>query len=198
MTTIIFATNNENKVVEMKSLIGENFNVLSLRDAGIDIDIPEPHDTLESNAKEKSSTIYRLTKKSCFGEDTGLEVECLGGKPGVLSARYAGPGRSSEDNINKLLFDMKDAGNRRARFRTVISLFYNDNNFLFEGICNGFITTESRGILGFGYDSIFIPEGSDKTFGEMSLEEKNIWSHRKKAANQLVSFLSQYGKVAFH
>jgi len=189
---IIFATNNAHKVEEIQSAIGNSLEVVSLRDAGIDIDIPEPHDTLEANATEKSTTIHRLTGGNCFSEDTGLEVEALNGEPGVLSARYAGDDRSFENNIEKLLTRLAavtDPTDRRARFRTVISLIYNNAENLFEGICEGRILTAPAGEGGFGYDPVFVPEGDTRSFAQMSMEEKNHYSHRRKAADKLIAFL---------
>lgn len=194
MDTIIFATNNQHKVDEIKSVIEGRFNIISLKEAGIAIDIPEPHASLEENATEKSSTIYRLTGKNCFSEDTGLEVEALDGAPGVKSARYAGEGKSSTDNIKKLLEELLEKENRKARFRTVISLILNNSEYRFDGICEGEIIEEPKGNRGFGYDSVFVPAGSAKTFAEMGLEEKNKFSHRKKATVKLASFLSDFGK----
>lgn len=186
--TLLFATNNQNKITEIQSAIGTKIKVIGLKEAGIDIDIPEPHDTLEENAAEKSSVIFSLTGISCFSEDTGLEVDSLNGEPGVRSARYAGTG-SSEDNIDKLLQNLANKTSKSARFRTVISLIWQSKEYLFEGICNGTITETRRGTSGFGYDPVFIPEGSTKTFGEMDMNEKNRFSHRKKAASQMVVFL---------
>jgi XTP/dITP diphosphohydrolase len=188
---IIFATNNAHKVEEIQSAIGSSLQVVSLRQAGIDIDIPEPHDTLEANATEKSSTIHRLTGDSCFSEDTGLEVLALNGEPGVKSARYAGDGRSSQNNIEKLLHNLGDNPDRRARFRTVISLIWQNKEYQFEGICNGHILHQPAGDSGFGYDPVFVPEGETRSFAQMSLEEKNRYSHRRKAADQLVAFLQK-------
>ena len=191
MDTLIFATNNQHKVDEMRSILGDHFNIISLKEAGIDIDIPEPYDTLEANASEKSGTIHRLTNKNCFSEDTGLEVMALNGEPGVKSARYAGEGNNFDKNVDKLLMNMKGIDNREARFRTIISLILDDKEYLFEGICNGRIIDEKRGSLGFGYDPVFIPDGSEKTFAEMEMEEKNKFSHRKKAMEKLISFLKK-------
>ena len=193
MCTLIFATNNQNKVAEIKNVVGDMYNIVSLKDAGIDIDIPEPHPTLEGNATEKSVTIYRLTNKNCFSEDTGLESEALNGEPGVLSARYAGEGRSFDANIDKLLYALQQKENRKAQFRTVISLMYNGQEHLFEGICKGQIIATRKGNNGFGYDSVFVPDGADKTFAEMTMEEKNKYSHRKKALAKLIEILSQIG-----
>jgi XTP/dITP diphosphohydrolase len=187
---LIFATNNQHKVDEIKVVIGEQFNIVTLKDAGIDIDIPEPHNTLEANATEKSTTIYRLTGDNVFSEDTGLEVAALNGEPGVKSARYAGEGRDFQANIDKLLANLEGIANTKAQFRTVISLILNNKEYLFEGICEGNIITHQKGLKGFGYDPVFVPNGSDKTFAEMTIEEKNQFSHRKKATDKLIAFLA--------
>ena len=189
MDKLIFATNNLNKVTEVRKVLGNLFDIISLEEAGIDIDIPEPHDTLRANATEKSITIFHLTKKNCFSEDSGLEVNALYGEPGVRSARYAGKGSSAEDNIKKLLRHMEDEEDKAARFRTVISLILDGSEHFFEGTCEGKIIAEQRGLNGFGYDPIFIPDGSDKTFAEMDMDEKNKFSHRKKAMTKLIDFL---------
>src|SRR4051812_10638543 len=194
MNRLIFATNNENKVEEIKSIIGNLCDVVSLKEAGIDIDIPEPHNTLEENATEKSQTIYRLTGENCFSEDTGLETEALNGEPGVMSARYAGEGRDFRENVGKLLRLLDGSENRKARFRTVISLMLDGEEHLFSGVCEGHIAYEPKGEKGFGYDSVFIPHGDIRTFAEMTLEEKNGFSHRKKAISKLLEYLSQNGK----
>ena len=186
---LIFATNNQHKVDEIQAAIGHELEVISLKQAGIDIDIPEPHDTLEANASEKSQTIHRLTSQHCFSEDTGLEVEVLNGEPGVKSARYAGENKAFDKNIEKLLSKLGDSANRKAQFRTVISLIWEGKEWLFEGICEGAITGEPVGSSGFGYDPVFKPTGSDRTFAEMTMAEKNAISHRKKAAEKLVLFL---------
>jgi XTP/dITP diphosphohydrolase len=189
MEKLIFATNNLNKVEEVRNVLGDIFDIITLQEAGIDIDIPEPHDTLQANATEKSITIFHLTKKNCFSEDSGLEVDALYGEPGVMSARYAGKGRSSEDNIKKLLRLMEGEEDRTARFRTVISLILDSSEHKFEGICEGKIIDTPKGEKGFGYDPVFIPDGSDKTFAEMDIEEKNKFSHRKKAMKKMIDFL---------
>ena len=189
MDILIFATNNQHKVDEIRQVLKNNFNIITLKEAGINIDIPEPHDTLEANATEKSRTIHQLTNKNCFSEDTGLEVEALNGAPGVKSARYAGEGRSFDANIEKLLINLATAENKTARFRTVISLLIDGKEYLFEGICTGKIIEEKKGANGFGYDPVFIPDGSSKTFAEMDMAEKNKFSHRKKAMEKLVAFL---------
>lgn len=188
---LVFATNNPNKVAEIKKVLGNSFEVISLKDAGIDIDIPEPYETLEENAATKSNTIFTLTGNDCFSEDTGLFVDSLNGEPGVKSARYAGEPASNKANIDKLLFNLDKNENRKARFRTVISLIANGKEFQFEGICEGTILPEPVGEKGFGYDAVFMPDGSEKSFAEMEMEEKNIYSHRKKAVAKLVAFLSK-------
>jgi XTP/dITP diphosphohydrolase len=189
---IIFATNNKNKVEEIKHLSHQKFEIFTLQEVGIDIDIPEPHDTLEANATEKSTTIYKLTNEAVFSEDTGLEVEALNGAPGVKSARYAGEGRNMQDNIDKLLAELKDKPTRAAQFRTVVSLIIGGKEYQFEGICKGHITNEMDGTNGFGYDPVFIPVGSDITFANMDITEKNKFSHRKKAVQQLIDFLNDF------
>ncbi|MEY3676126.1 MAG: hypothetical protein RJB67_616 [Bacteroidota bacterium] len=189
---LIFATNNKNKVEEIKHLTNQKFQIFTLQEVGIDIDIPEPHDTLEANATEKSMTIFKLTNEAVFSEDTGLEVAALGGAPGVKSARYAGEGRNMQDNIDKLLHELKDKPSRAAQFRTVASLIINGKEYQFEGICKGHITTTQDGTNGFGYDPVFIPEGSDTTFANMDVTEKNKYSHRKKAVQKLIDFLNDY------
>jgi XTP/dITP diphosphohydrolase len=186
---LIFATNNQNKVKEFRSLLGEQFEIITMQEAGIDIDIPEPHDTLEANATEKSSTIHRMTGENCFAEDTGLEIEALNGAPGVLSARYAGEQKEAADNIAKVLAEMQGISNRKARFRTVISLILDEKEYQFEGVCNGHIATSTLGEKGFGYDPIFIPEGETRAFAQMELSEKNKYSHRARAFHAFVSFL---------
>ncbi|RYY56213.1 MAG: RdgB/HAM1 family non-canonical purine NTP pyrophosphatase [Chitinophagaceae bacterium] len=187
---LIFATNNDHKVKEIRYAIGDRFELLTLKEAGIFQDIPEPHATLEDNATEKSTTIYNLTGTSCFSEDSGLETDALDGEPGVRSARYAGDGRSSDDNMDLLLDNLHGISNRRARFRTVISLIIDGNEHLFEGVCEGRIAGSRQGEGGFGYDPVFIPEGSDRSFGEMTLSEKDRYSHRAKATAKLVAFLN--------
>jgi len=188
---LVFATNNQNKVTEIRMVLTDRFEITTLKEAGIDIDIPEPHDTLEANATEKSTTIHQLTQKNCFSEDTGLEVLALGGAPGVISARYAGEGRNFQDNINLLLENLTGIENRKAQFRTVISLIWQNKEYLFEGICEGVIVQSQKGFEGFGYDPIFIPNGATQTFAEMTMAEKNNFSHRKKAMKKLIDFLSQ-------
>jgi len=187
---LIFATNNEHKVDEVRHAIDSSFELLSLKEAGINIEIPEPHDTLEANATEKSRTIYQLTNTNCFSEDTGLEVAALNGEPGVRSARYAGEGKSFEKNIDKLLENLEGKTDMSAHFRTVISLIIDGKETLFEGVCDGTITRERKGANGFGYDPVFVPIGSTKTFAEMDIREKDRFSHRAKATQKLVAFLN--------
>ena len=187
---LIFATNNQHKVDEIRSVVGNELEIITLKEAGIDIDIPEPYDTLEENASGKSKTIFELTGSSCFSEDTGLEVAALNGEPGVKSARYAGDNRAFDANIEKLLSNLAGKLDRTARFRTVISLLIDGIETKFEGICDGQIIEEKRGGQGFGYDPVFIPTGATKTFAEMNMGEKNQFSHRKKATEKLVAFLN--------
>lgn len=187
---MIFATNNQHKVEELLALTRGQFNIITLREAGIDIDIPEPYDTLEENASAKSKTIYEMTGENCFSEDTGLEVEALQGAPGVKSARYAGESKSFDKNIDKLLSNLAGNSHRAARFRTVISVILEGRETRLEGECRGRITTERKGTGGFGYDPVFIPDGSNKTFAEMTLEEKGRYSHRARAVEKLVAFLN--------
>jgi XTP/dITP diphosphohydrolase len=187
---LIFATNNQHKADEIRAVLKGPVELVTLREAGIDIDIPEPYDTLEENARTKSVTIFKMTGTDCFSEDTGLEVDALGGEPGVKSARYAGEGRSFDANIDKLLSQLSGITDRKARFRTVISLLINGKETLFEGVCEGRIIEEKRGNNGFGYDPVFIPDGADRSFAEMDMAGKNQFSHRKKATQKLVAFLN--------
>ena len=185
---LIFATNNQHKVDEIRSMLIDNFELITLKEAGIDIEIPEPYDTLEENASGKSATIFQITSINCFSEDTGLEVTALNGQPGVKSARFAGDDRSFDRNIEKVLINLADKTDRSARFRTIISLILDGKETMFEGICEGEIVKESRGRHGFGYDPIFVPSGSNKTFAEMTMKEKTQYSHRANAIKKLVAF----------
>jgi XTP/dITP diphosphohydrolase len=193
---LIFATNNQQKVDEIRFAVGAALEIISLKEAGIDIDIPEPHDSLEANASEKSATIHRLTGLDCFSEDTGLEVAALNGEPGVKSARYAGEDRAFDSNIKKLLHNLEGHADRRARFRTVISLLLDEKEYLFDGVCEGTILTAPAGTDGFGYDPVFAPDGQplreQRSFAEMSMAEKGLYSHRKLAADKLITFLREY------
>lgn len=191
MHTLIFATNNRNKVAEIQSLVGNKYAIIPLKEAGIDIDIPEPHDQLEANALEKAMTIFNMTSQNCFSEDTGLEIEGLGGAPGVKSARYAGENSNSQANIDLVLSKMTGIENRSAQFRTVICLIWKDQTYYFEGICKGQILSNMQGENGFGYDPIFVPDGANKSFANMTMEEKNQFSHRKKAVALLFEFLDK-------
>ena len=191
MHTLIFATNNRNKVAEIQSLVGPDFTIIPLKEAGIEIDIPEPHDQLEDNAKEKALTIFNMTNQNCFSEDTGLEIVALGGAPGVKSARYAGENSNAQANIDLVLSKMAGIENRTAQFRTVICLIWENQTYYFEGICKGQILSNMQGENGFGYDPIFVPDGASKSFSNMTMEEKNTFSHRKKAVTQLFDFLGK-------
>ncbi len=189
---LIFATNNLNKVAEVKASLTDGLEIVTLQEAGIHIDIPEPHNTLEENATEKAMVINKLTNKNCFSEDTGLEVEALNGEPGVKSARYAGDEADNKKNIALLLKNMSDIAERNAQFKTIISLIIDGKEHQFVGICEGKIIEAEKGEMGFGYDAIFVPNGSEKTFAEMQMEEKNKYSHRKKALAKLIDFLNNY------
>ena len=189
MTELIFATNNANKAAEINSIIGSRIKVITMAEAGLNIDIPEPYDTLQENASTKSDTVFKMLGKNCFSEDTGLEVYALNGEPGVRSARYAGDEKNNEANIDLLLSKLAIQTDRSARFRTVISLLWKGKEYFFEGVCEGRILKEKKGSQGFGYDAVFMPDGSDKSFAEMEMTEKNLFSHRKKAVVKLVVFL---------
>ena len=191
MYTLVFATNNQHKVDEIQSLVGNDFKIIPLKEAGINIDIPEPYDTLVENAATKARTIHQLTQQNCFSEDTGLEIDFLNGSPGVKSARYAGEGRDFQANIDKVLLELNNTSNRTAQFRTVICLIWENKEYYFEGKCKGNITNHMHGEKGFGYDPIFIPTGSTKSFAQMTMDEKNSFSHRQKAVTQLFSFLKK-------
>ncbi len=189
---LIFATNNKHKLSEVVPLLDDRFDLLSLEDISCREDIPEDQDTLEGNASQKAWYIYNKYQKSCFADDTGLEIEALKGNPGVISARYAGQQRSAQDNMRKVLEEMKGENNRNARFRTVISLIWQGREYQFEGVVEGSIIAQQKGGEGFGYDPIFIPENHQETFAEMELKEKNKISHRSRAINKLVTFLNQH------
>jgi len=186
---IIFASNNINKIHEIRNLLTGKFSLLSLQDIGMSEDIPENEMTLEGNALYKARHIYNTTMKDVFADDTGLEVDELNGRPGVHSARFAGENKDPDANIIKLLALLGNKVNRNARFRTVIALIYKGEEYIFEGIINGTILREKRGSRGFGYDPVFVPEGKNLTFAEMALSEKNMISHRARAFEKLNSFL---------
>ena len=188
---IVFATNNKHKLEEIKDILGKDFEIVSLAEIGCHEDIPETGLTLEENARQKSTYIVEHYNHDCFADDTGLEVEALGGEPGVHSARYAeGTDHDSEANMRKLLSKMSNVKDRTARFRTVISLIINGVEHQFEGRVEGRIATEKHGTEGFGYDPIFIPEGYDKSFAELGEEVKNQISHRARAVKKLAEYLS--------
>lgn len=189
---LVFATNNLNKLKEVQDLISnKEIKLLSLVDIGCSEDIPETADSIEGNAFLKSEYIYQKYELSCFADDTGLEVEVLEGEPGVKSARYAGEEKNNEENIKLLLFNLENKQNRRAQFKTVISLIMEGVNYEFIGIIKGTITERKMGEKGFGYDAVFMPEGSERTFAQMSLEEKNKISHRAIAVSKLLEFLNK-------
>ncbi|WP_053975415.1 non-canonical purine NTP diphosphatase [Mangrovimonas xylaniphaga] len=188
---LVFATNNLNKLQEVQKLIPSNIQLLSLKDIDCLEDIPETQDTIEGNAIQKANYIKENYGYDCFADDTGLEVEALDGAPGVYSARYAGPQKDANDNMDKLLEALENHSNRKAQFKTVIALSLNGKQHTFTGICKGNITQEKAGSAGFGYDPIFKPEGYELTFAEISMEEKNRIGHRGKAVAQLVEYLNQ-------
>ncbi len=190
--TLIFATNNVNKVIEVKAIVGDAYKIISLQEAGILEEIPEPFETIEANAVHKASFIFNKYNLPCFSEDTGLIVPALNGAPGVKSARYAGEHATAQENIAKLLNNLTEEKNRAAYFKTVI-VYYTHEIKLFEGICDGTITKNLAGDTGFGYDPIFIPNGSQLTFAQMTMDEKNRFSHRKKA---MKAFLTHINKTA--
>lgn len=186
---MVVATNNAHKLKEIAAILGQEIELLSLKDIQCFADIPETADTLEGNARQKAMYIYENYGMDCFADDTGLEVEALGGAPGVFSARYAGEGHDSEANMQKLLKELAGKENRKAQFRTVICLIRNGKEHLFEGIVKGEIIQEKRGGEGFGYDPIFVPEGYDLTFAELGDDVKNTISHRARAVEKLCQFL---------
>lgn len=187
---LVFATNNAHKLEEVAAILGDKVELLSLNDIDCHIDIPETADTLEGNALLKSSFIHNNYGMDCFGDDTGLEVEALGGAPGVYSARYA-EGHDAQANMRKLLHELEGKENRKAQFRTAISLILDGKEYLFEGVIKGEIIEEKRGDSGFGYDPIFVPEGYDQTFAELGNEIKNQISHRALAVQKLCDFLQR-------
>jgi len=189
MKTLVFATNNLHKLEEVRDILGGSFRIASLKEIGCIDDIPETADTLEGNALQKARYVKDKFGYDCFADDTGLEVEALGGAPGVFSARYAGLGHDSEANMRKLLKELEGKTNRQAQFRTVVALLLDGEEYTFEGIVRGTILTERRGTAGFGYDPVFVPEGYAETFAEMGSEEKNRISHRARAVQKLADFL---------
>jgi XTP/dITP diphosphohydrolase len=191
MTTIIFATNNQHKLHEVRLALEPDFRVLSLEEIGCFDELPETHNTLEGNAQQKAVYVKDKFQLPCFADDTGLEVEALNNEPGVYSARYAGPERNSEHNIDLVLKKLENQSNRKAQFRTVISWCRENETHFFEGVVKGEIISQRRGTQGFGYDSIFVPEGNNKAFAEMSTAEKNKLSHRAIAVKKLLDFLNK-------
>lgn len=191
MEKIIFATNNAHKLSEVRQILAAMYEVVSLADIGFVDDIPEPYDTFEENALVKARTIAQQMGYDCFAEDTGLVIDALGGEPGVKSARYAGDGRLTDANVDLVLQKMQGVTNRQARFKTVVALLLDGKEYLFEGVVEGTILTERCGTSGFGYDPIFVPVGYSQTFAEMPAKLKNNISHRAKAIEKLVAFLSK-------
>jgi XTP/dITP diphosphohydrolase len=190
---IVFATNNENKIKEIQSMLPESIEIISLESIGCYEEIPETAETIEENAIMKANYVTEKYGHDCFADDTGLEVDSLNGEPGVFSARYAGEQRSSEDNMDKLLLNLESKINRGAQFKTVITLNLKGEQYLFTGIARGEITLEKNGNQGFGYDPIFRPEGYKETFAQLSLETKNRIGHRGKATQELIAFLNKNG-----
>lgn len=186
---LVFATNNQHKLEEVSAILDNSIELLSLKDINCNTDIPETSDTLEGNALLKAQYIYNNFGINCFADDTGLEVEALNNEPGVYSARYAGENKNPETNMFKVLDNLREKENRKARFRTVIALILNGKEYLFEGIINGKITNSKQGSAGFGYDPIFMPEGYNETFAELGNNIKNKISHRALAINKLSDFL---------
>ena len=189
---LVFATNNDHKLTEIRDILGDSFKLLSLKDLNIEEDIPENEPSLEGNAMHKARHVYGILNMNVFADDTGLEIDVLNGLPGVHSARFAGEDKNSDDNIDKLLDLMGSSENRKARFRTIIALILDGKEYIFEGISEGTIISERRGREGFGYDPVFVPAGSNFTYAEMPLNDKNKISHRARAFNKLKEFLYQY------
>jgi XTP/dITP diphosphohydrolase len=192
MDKFVMATANPNKIIEIQNKIGNKHQFLSLKEIGCFEEIPETSDTIEGNALQKARYVFENYGYYCFSEDTGLEIDALDGAPGVITAHYAGENRDANANMDKVLREMQGISNRKARFKTVIALKMNSNEYLMEGIVYGSISDVKRGSDGFGYDPIFIPDGYDRTYAEMSLEEKNKMSHRALAVAKLKRFLAKY------
>ena len=191
MPTLIFASSNLHKAKEIQAALPEQMFIQTMREAGYEKEIPEPFDTLEENAKHKAFTVHLALAANCFAEDTGLETEALNGAPGVYSARYAGEPANDQRNIAKLLTALDNKPSRSARFKTVIVLYLEGKEYVFTGLCEGSITQTPSGVMGFGYDPVFIPNGASKTFAEMTIDEKNQYSHRKKAVSKMIDFLEK-------
>ncbi len=195
MQKLIFATNNLHKLQEIRDLLQNKFEIVSLDEIGIREDIPETAVTLEGNALQKARFVYQKTHTDCFADDTGLEVDGLDGAPGVYSARYAGENASFDDNMDKLLSELKIHENRKASFRTVIAMIFKGDEYLFEGRVDGIILKERAGNLGFGYDPIFMPDNFEKSFAEMDPVQKNAISHRGQSVQKLVRFLDGFARL---
>lgn len=193
---IVFATNNPNKLKEIQALMPKGVQILSLEEIGCKEDIPETGQTLEANAFQKAQYLKDHYGYDCFADDTGLEIDALNGAPGVYSARYAGPQRSAEDNMAKILTELEGNTNRKAQFRTAIALILNGEEHLFEGKVEGLISENKLGEHGFGYDPIFVPEGEQRSFAQMSMEEKGAISHRGRAVKKLIDYLVSYSACA--
>ena len=193
---LVFATSNKNKIKEASLLISPQITILNLSEIGCNEIIPETTNSIEGNALQKATYVFEKYGYNCFSDDTGLEIEALNGKPGVFSARYAGENNNAAANMQKVLTEMDEIKNRKARFKTAIALIMNGKKIVFEGIVTGSIIREKRGNNGFGYDPIFIPDGFDKTFAEMDLNEKNLLSHRGKAFKKLMNYLNEYAHPA--
>ena len=191
---LIFASNNKHKLEEIRTLVGKKYTIISLSDMGCNDEIPEEQTDLLGNALQKTRCIYKKYQKNCFADDTGLEIEALGGRPGVYSARYAGVQCSFEDNMNKVLEEMIDVSNRKACFRTIIALIWEGKEYIFEGKVDGLILSEKHGEEGFGYDPIFQPEGFLESFAQMEIGKKNAISHRGRALTKLIDFLNTLNK----
>jgi len=188
---LVFATGNQNKAKEIQLLMPATIQILSLNDINCTEEIPETQNTIEGNASQKAHYVFENFGYNCFADDTGLEVEALDGRPGVLSARYAGEAKDANANMDKILLELANSSNRKARFKTVISLIIDGKELLFEGVVNGTIIEQKKGNSGFGYDPIFMPDGYQHTFAEMSLDEKNKLSHRAIAVKKAIDYLSK-------
>jgi XTP/dITP diphosphohydrolase len=194
---LIFATHNNNKAIEIQELIGDKFAILSLQDINCLEEIPEEQDTILGNAQQKAQYVFEKYQQNVFADDTGLEIEALNGAPGVFSARFAGEEKNPEKNMDKVLQLLDNETNRNAQFKTVIALILDKKEYFFEGIVQGTIIEEKRGNLGFGYDPIFVPNGYNKTFAEMTLAEKSEISHRAIAVNKMIEFLTQLAEIRY-
>lgn len=190
MNKLIFATSNRNKIDEITSQVGDSFEIVSMKEAGMKSELEEPYDSMEQNAAFKCEQLFSHTQMECFAEDSGLEVLALDGAPGVYSARYAGENADDQSNMDKLLNALEGIEDRSAQFRTVISFLHQGSFYFFQGICPGKVTNRKIGDNGFGYDPVFIPDGADITFGQMNLDQKKKFSHRAKATAEFLEFLS--------